>query len=345
MTVSSCTVSCASWFSDGIRPCELHSSQAPGPQVNESRKSKIPHVFCAMLNTSVSRNLRWVLRRERSLYPRLSFVTVLGHARPGHDRGTEKHREHQANLLYQIAGRPCATLRRRTARATAPLVVILVTLVAAEDAAASRLKLQPVELDTLPAPGPKLLGKEVTPPPTSKDDHRGLLGHPSQNEVEIEVLPPTESERAAAFARLYRIPRQLALEIVESAVAEGIDPDLGFRLVRVESVFDPQARGSGGGLGLTQLLPSTARSVDPSLRTEAQILDIRTNLRTGFRYLRSMLDLYTRDVKLALLAYNRGQGAVDQALRAGRDPENGYSEKVLGVSGSVYRGDGVSPVR
>lgn len=147
---------------------------------------------------------------------------------------------------------------------------------------------------------------------------------------------------ASTFASRYGITEQLARQILDSALAEGLDPELAFSVVRVESVFRTNARGPGGALGLTQLMPSTARAIDRSLRTEAQILDPETNLRTGFRYLRRMIERYDGNVRLGLLAYNRGELTVDRALSAGRDPENGYSSKVLGAAaaGSPYRGTG-----
>ena len=142
------------------------------------------------------------------------------------------------------------------------------------------------------------------------------------------------------FALRYRISTDLAREIHEAAKEEGIDPELGFRLVRVESVFNPRARSRVGALGLTQLMPSTARWFDRSL-THERILEPRTNLRVGFRYLHRLIDKYDGDLQLALLAYNRGDGAVDRDLRRGRDPENGYSRRVLGLGFERYRGTGL----
>ncbi|MGH7458402.1 MAG: lytic transglycosylase domain-containing protein [Longimicrobiaceae bacterium] len=139
----------------------------------------------------------------------------------------------------------------------------------------------------------------------------------------------------------YTVSDELASDIVEAARAEGLDPDLGFRLVRVESRFRISARGPSGALGLTQLLPSTARSVDPTLRSEADILNPDRNLRTGFRYLRRMIERYGGDVRLGLLAYNRGPGTVERVLRGGMDPENGYSRKVLGSGVGAYTGPGL----
>jgi soluble lytic murein transglycosylase-like protein len=143
------------------------------------------------------------------------------------------------------------------------------------------------------------------------------------------------------LARRYRISPELARMIEEEAVAQGIDPELAFRLVRVESRFHPRARSRAGALGLMQLMPSTARRLDRSVRSEERILDPRTNLRLGLRYLRGLIRHYDGNLRLALVAYNRGEGNVDRALRRGRDPENGYSRAVLGRGADRYRGTGL----
>ncbi len=159
---------------------------------------------------------------------------------------------------------------------------------------------------------------------------------------EGEALPAPRAEPLAAiYSDRYDINNDLALTIVEHALTEGIDPELAFRLIRVESVFHPKARSPVGALGLVQLMPGTARSLDRSLRTERDILEPSNNLRVGFRYLRYLIERYD-DVRLGLLAYNRGERAVDRALRRGADPENGYSHKVLGTRGSnPYDGPGL----
>lgn len=152
----------------------------------------------------------------------------------------------------------------------------------------------------------------------------------------------SEEQLVAIFADRYSISRDLAQTIVTTALAEGLDPDLAFRVVRVESVFSARARGPSGSLGLMQLMPGTARALDRTLRSEAEILEPRTNLRLGMRYLRGLIERYGGDVRLGLLAYNRGEGAVDRALRRGADPGNGYASKVLGGNGvNRYRGPGL----
>lgn len=142
-----------------------------------------------------------------------------------------------------------------------------------------------------------------------------------------------------AFAMRYRISPQLARSIHEAAEEQGLDPDLGFRLVRAESNFNPRARSHAGALGLTQLMPFTARWLDRRMTSPERIMQPEANLAAGFRYLRRLIDKYG-DLRLALLAYNRGEGAVDRDLRRGRNPENGYTRRVLGTGTERYHGDG-----
>lgn len=145
-------------------------------------------------------------------------------------------------------------------------------------------------------------------------------------------------ERAVAlFAFRYGIPRDLADAIERAAAAEGIDVELAFRLVRVESAFRERAESPAGALGLTQLMPATAAELRPGI-TRAQVLERDTNLRLGFRYLAWLLGVYGGDVEEALTAYNRGPGTVARIRQAGGDPANGYAGWVLGERGG-------SPVR
>lgn len=147
----------------------------------------------------------------------------------------------------------------------------------------------------------------------------------------------------ARYALEYGVSLQLASDIERAAVAEGIDPELAFRLVRVESEFKERAVSPVGALGLTQLMPATAESLQPGI-TRDEIFDRQTNLRLGFRYLRWLLEVYDGDVTEALHAYNRGPGTVARLRGRGQDPANGYAERVLRGPGTpAYRGGGLLP--
>jgi hypothetical protein len=133
---------------------------------------------------------------------------------------------------------------------------------------------------------------------------------------------------AEVFASDFHIPAELAAQIHTIAVEEDIEPRMAFGLVRTESAFTRTAVSHKGAVGLTQLLPSTARWMEPGV-SRADLFHTQTNLRIGFKYLRYLLDKYDGDERLALTAYNRGPGTVDRLVRRGRNPENGYATKVL----------------
>jgi soluble lytic murein transglycosylase-like protein len=85
-----------------------------------------------------------------------------------------------------------------------------------------------------------------------------------------------------------------------------------------------------GAIGLTQLMPRTARWMGPGISTR-DLRNPEVNVRIGLAYLRYLLDRYDGDLHLALLAYNRGPGTVDGVLRRGGDPDNGLVGMVTRV--------------
>jgi soluble lytic murein transglycosylase-like protein len=126
----------------------------------------------------------------------------------------------------------------------------------------------------------------------------------------------------------YRIPADLAAAIYDIALSEGIDPALGFQLVKIESSFKENARSSAGAIGYTQVQLATARFYDRGV-TAKQLFQRDVNLRIGFRFLNDLLGKFNRDTQTALLAYNRGPAKVSEILAQGGDPANGYAEAVL----------------
>lgn len=165
---------------------------------------------------------------------------------------------------------------------------------------------------------------------------------PEENSSVADLWARQAAEREALqLARKYRlegyrIPTDLARRISEAAVENGIDLDIAFGLVRAESSFRTSATSPVGAVGLTQLMPSTARWIQPGVSRTA-LRDPETNLKVGFKYLRYLLEKYEGNEDLALLAYNRGPGTVDRALKRGRNPDNGYAAFVRGEADHGHR--------
>lgn len=147
----------------------------------------------------------------------------------------------------------------------------------------------------------------------------------------LEKAMAREAEKLAAAYRAdgFEVSPQLAAQIGEAAAEFDIEPAVAFGLVKAESSFRNQATSRVGAVGLTQLMPNTARWIEPGV-TRSELRNPETNLRVGFKYLRYLIDKYEGDEKLALLAYNRGPGTVDRALKRGRSPDNGYADFVYG---------------
>jgi soluble lytic murein transglycosylase-like protein len=158
----------------------------------------------------------------------------------------------------------------------------------------------------------------------------------ARGELDLAKVQLDRMKRIIQYSSRYQIGADLAGSIVDIALAEGIDPELAFRLVQRESDFNPRATSPVGAIGLTQLMPGTARYFVKGI-TRERLYEPTVNLRIGFRYLRGLIAEYRGNVKLALLVYNRGPVPVGAALAEGRDPSNGYDRYVT----RGYKGKGI----
>src|ERR1043165_6424802 len=218
----------------------------------------------------------------------------------------------------------------RRARRVKQTLLVLGFCVATGVIAASR---EPATVNAEPTPKTEKSSFFITP-----GEARRLQNDLANTRGELDMVRAQfdRANRIIEYSRRYEITASMASSIFDAALGEGIDPELGFRLVRLESEFNPKARSSVGAIGLTQLMPSTARLYQRGV-TVQDLYDGDTNLKIGFRYLRNLMKLYKGNVEVALVAYNRGEDAVDADRKAGRDPRNGYQRRVMGN----YKGVGI----
>jgi soluble lytic murein transglycosylase-like protein len=110
--------------------------------------------------------------------------------------------------------------------------------------------------------------------------------------------PLTEGVKAASYSSL----------IQTYAKSYGVPVDLAHAVVRVESNFNPRARGSAGEIGLMQIKPATARMM--GYRGGAKgLYDPETNIKFGMKYLAMAHDLSGGTTCGTILKYNAGHGA------------------------------------
>ncbi|MEM6464486.1 MAG: lytic transglycosylase domain-containing protein [Pseudomonadota bacterium] len=88
----------------------------------------------------------------------------------------------------------------------------------------------------------------------------------------------------------------------------GLPLDLAHAVVRIESNFDPQARGRAGEIGLMQIKLATARLMGYR-GSKTDLYDPETNIKYGMKYLGKAHELSGGTTCGTILRYNAGHGA------------------------------------
>ncbi|WP_425475391.1 lytic transglycosylase domain-containing protein [Shinella oryzae] len=122
--------------------------------------------------------------------------------------------------------------------------------------------------------------------------YRSTAGYPkAENPLVAGVKTASYSGLIQTYAKTYGVP-----------------VDLAHAVVRVESNFNPRARGSAGEIGLMQIKPATARMM--GYRGGAKgLYDPETNIKFGMKYLAMAHELGGGTVCGTILKYNAGHGA------------------------------------
>jgi soluble lytic murein transglycosylase-like protein len=123
------------------------------------------------------------------------------------------------------------------------------------------------------------------------------------------------------------------MNIINAACSRfGVDPSLVHAIVKVESDFNPFAISRKGAMGLMQLMPQTANTLNVR-----NTFSPDENIEGGVKYLRYLLDRYEGNLSLTLAAYNSGETAVKKwgTIPPFKETQD-YVKKIL----QIYNGTG-----
>jgi membrane-bound lytic murein transglycosylase D len=129
--------------------------------------------------------------------------------------------------------------------------------------------------------------------------------------------PPPQKERELWAKKVSGRPwpasaKEYVPELKPVFAAQKVPPELVW-MAEVESSFDRRARSPVGAAGLFQLMPDTARRFGLSLWPRDQRYQPEPSATASAQYLKYLHDRF-KDWRLALAAYNAGEGAVQKLL-------------------------------
>ncbi|HXF27932.1 MAG TPA: lytic transglycosylase domain-containing protein [Bryobacteraceae bacterium] len=114
--------------------------------------------------------------------------------------------------------------------------------------------------------------------------------------VRIVIGPPG--------SRVHKVDPAMKTLAEQTARDMKIDPALVQSVIEVESNYDPYAVSNKGAQGLMQLMPATAKRFGVK-----NSFDPKENIEAGVQYLKFLQNKF-QDERLAIAAYNAGEGAV-----------------------------------
>ena len=128
--------------------------------------------------------------------------------------------------------------------------------------------------------------------------------------VEVSASELANVEPEDTFRALPPAPPPIGLfgSFIQSAAHKtGLNETVIRQVIAAESNFNPQAVSRKKAQGLMQLMPQTSAKF-----AVTNAFDPSQNIDAGSRYLKSLVDRYRGDLRLALAAYNAGPNAVDR---------------------------------
>jgi membrane-bound lytic murein transglycosylase B len=198
-------------------------------------------------------------------------------------------------------------------------------------------------LAVLTCPGALAKTRAADPPPkTTAGAEKALV---AKGPAEQATAPDGDKAEEASADRPKTRPippagprpsrTEIAPLIDRTADQLGVERALVHAVVAAESAYNPNAVSHAGAVGLMQVMPATAG--DYGVGSSDALFDPKTNIRTGVRHLKRLLDKYGNDYGRAIMAYNAGEGVVDRTNSNVTYAETlDYTEAVI----RHYRGNG-----
>ena len=135
---------------------------------------------------------------------------------------------------------------------------------------------------------------------------------PAAPQAAVEGAEQPAAVRAAGPSfRPTKVNARYADMIAQVAREQRVEPALLHAVVTVESAYNARAKSPKGATGLMQIMPGTGKRYGVT-----DLLNPIKNLTAGAKYLRDLLGMFGNDMRLAVAAYNAGEGAV---MRNGND--------------------------
>ncbi len=123
----------------------------------------------------------------------------------------------------------------------------------------------------------------------------------------------------------YYYPMKYKNEIIQYSKSYSVESALVASVANVESNFRENVRSNKGAVGIMQIMPTTAQWIADQIGeeySEKQLENGKYNLKLGCFYLSYLIE-YFGDSKLAICAYNAGQGNVKSWLKDERYSKDG----------------------
>src|SRR5690606_25029479 len=105
-------------------------------------------------------------------------------------------------------------------------------------------------------------------------------------------------------------PRAYAALVQRAARQYGLDPNLLFAVMRVESIYNRRIVSRAGAIGLMQIMPATGKRIAQRMGVSGfqvkDLLDPELNVEFSAWYLASLLERFDGRLPLAVASYNGG---------------------------------------